>query len=350
MPAPKTSSSEDKLSLALKAYAAIRPILPDGVYLNLPEEIYHADTALGSSNIRDLLKGANVLWYKSPMNPKRKADKKTPAKIMGSATHKLLLEGEKEFSRLYVRGPYDDDDDLTPAEKSALTKDAKKKLQEYQELLPAAGYDFVTGCKSILDSDPDLKGCLDNALTEVSIFWTRPDGVRVKVRLDALKIRGIGDIKTIANERERELEVACRLDITTYRYDIPAAHYSNGRRELGKLLAAGRAFWWMDGKPVKIAVDHDDMAFLTNCSKIPNFGFQLVFIPKTGAPDAWSCILSPGNPLLEEANVDIELAIDRFKKAMVDFGPGTRWTPRRAVGELYREHLPMSHGRSTRDF
>lgn len=349
MPAPKQSAPADKLSAALKAYADLHPIFHDGVYLGLPEDLYHADSALGSSNIRDLLKGANVFWFKSRMNPKRKTDKKTPAKIMGSAVHKLLLEGHGPFEALYVRGPYDDDDDLTSAEKSALTKAAKNNLQENQELLPASGFDFVVGCKSILDTDPNLAGCLDNALTEVSIFWSRPDGVRVKARLDALKLRGIGDIKTIANERERELETACRLDITTYRYDIPAAHYGNGRRELGRLLDAGRVYSWIPGNSI-IAAGDTHKRFLERCAKIPNFGFQLVFIPKQGAPDAWSCTLSPGNPLLDEANTDIEIAIERFKSAMIHFGPDARWTPRRTIGELYREHLPMSHGRTTRDF
>lgn len=331
--------------------------LPDGIYLALHEDDYHADSALGSSNIRDLLKGANLYWHKSRLNPNRKKDKKTPSKILGSATHKLLLEGKRSFEDLYIRGPYSSDDDhLSSAEKSALTKAAKKDLLEGQELLTADDYDFVTGCKSVIDTDPELKGCLDNAITELSIFWTRPDGVRCKARHDAFKLRGIGDIKTIANERERDLPEACRLDINTYRYDVPARHYLEGRRQMPALFAAGKIFYPFQGRMDRIPSietkrgqwENERYSFLEKALAVKDYAFQLVFIPKKGAPDAWSCVLSPGNPILDEAGTDIELAIERFRRAMVDYGPKQRWLPMRPVRELYQEELPVSFGRNTR--
>lgn len=350
------------LAAVLTAAYDIFPSLPDGIYLNLSAARYHADTALGSSNLRDLLKGANLYWHKSPLNPKKKKDKLTPSKILGNATHKLLLEGRGPFDAEYVRGPYgEDDDDLTSAEKSALTKSAKAKLLEGQELLKQDEYDFVLGCKQVIDSDPELEGCLDNALTEVSIFWTRPDGVRCKARLDALKLRGIGDIKTIANERERDMDQACKLDITTYRYDIPAEHYMEGRRQLAGLLAAGKVFIEIDdvnnGEPAKTIapVRRDPKAspdlsaktldFLDRCAAQKDFGFQLVFIPKQGAPDAWSCTLSPGNPILQGAKVDIDTAISYYKMAMEKYGIEKRWIPGRAVEELDIETMPYGFGR-----
>ena len=342
------------LAAALASYYEKHPSLPDGIYIGLPDDRYHADTALGSSNIRDLFKGANLFWHKSPMNPKKKKDgNPTPSKILGKATHKLLLEGKGPFEAIYVRGPYGDDDDLTPAEKSALTKAAKGKLKEGQELLAQVDYDFVVGCKGIIDSDPELQGCLDNALTEVSIFWTRPDGVRCKVRLDALKLRGIGDIKTIANERERELDLACRLDIVTYRYDIPAQHYSDGRREMPRLLSEGNAFVVNDdGEIEKLNSARNDHAavldFLNKCAAEKAFGFQLVFIPKKGAPDAWSCTLSPGNPIMTGAGTDIAVSIDYFKMAIEKFGTAKRWVPNRMVEELDIETMPVTFGRATR--
>lgn len=353
MPAAKKEPSTLEKNL-LKVYNA-HPSLPDGIYLNLHEDRYHADTALGSSNIRDLLKGANLYWWKSPMNPKQKKSKRTPSKILGSATHKLLLEGFEAFDAIYVRGPYDDDDeDLTSAEKAALTKAAKKNLSEGQELLKREDYDFVLGCKSVIDADPELEGCLDNALTEVSIFWTRPDGVRCKARLDALKLRGIGDIKTIANERERDLEVACKLDISTYRYDIPAEHYSEGRRQMARLLAAGNVYAELhDGEQVAYTpilrsagpTVTKTLDFLEKCAAYRDFGFQLVFIPKQGAPDAWSCTLSPGNPILQGAKVDIDVAISYYKMAMEKYGLDARWIPGREVAELDLNDMPYGFGR-----
>lgn len=343
--------------------------LADGIYIGLSSDRYHADDALGSSDLRDLLKGPNLYWHKSSMNPKRPAEKKTPSKILGTATHRLLLDGPDLFYAEYVRGPYGPDDDLSQGEKTARTKAAKANLMEDQELLSQEDFDFVLGCKAVLDADPKLQGCLDNGLSEVSVFWTRPDGVRCKARLDKLKIRGIGDIKTIANERERPLEQACRLDISTYRYDIPAEHYSEGRRQMPALLAVGKVYIEIDdvnddGEKTKtiVPVKRDPKAatdlsaktldFLDKCAAYKNFGFQLVFIPKKGAPDAWSCVLSQGNPILVGstdpfvvgARADIETAIALYKEAKARYGT-SRWLPGHEVEELDITDLSYNFGR-----
>lgn len=328
-----------------------RKQLADGIYIGLPSDQYHADDALGSSNIRDLLKGPNLFWHKSNMNPKRIKEKQTPAKIVGTATHRLLLDGMDLFKAEYVRGPYGpNDDDLSSADKSALTKAAKKNLMEGQELLTQEDYDFIIGCKAVLDADPELTGCLDNGLSEVSIFWTRKDGVRCKARLDKLKIKGIGDIKTIANERERALEQACLLDISTYRYDIPAAHYMEGRRQMLTLFMDGKVFVGDNAEPVasveaKLSDEQKKLiGFIRDCVDQKTFAFQLVFIPKKGAPDAWSCVLSPGNPILEGARVDIDTAISYYKMAKEKYGTN-RWLPGHEVVELDIAQLPYGFGR-----
>src|SRR5882762_11354131 len=135
-----------KTSTLASTAISTRQQLADGIYIGLSSDRYHPDDALGSSNIRDLLKGPNLYWHKSPMNPKRIKDKLTPAKIVGNATHRLLLDGSEPFTAEYVRGPYGpNDDDLTSAQKSELTKGAKKKLLEGQELLTQEDYDFVVG-------------------------------------------------------------------------------------------------------------------------------------------------------------------------------------------------------------
>lgn len=325
------------------------PQFADGIYIGLSNDAYHADDALGSSNIRDLLKGGNLFWHKSRMNPKRPKNKLTPAKIVGNATHRLLLDGKELFEAEYVRGPYGpDEDELSSADKSALTKAAKKKLLEGQELLSQEDYDFVVGCKEVLDNDPDLQGCLDNGLSEVSIFWTRSDGVRVKARLDKLKIKGIGDIKTIANERERALDDACYLDISTYRYDIPAAHYMEGRRQMRGLLIDWQVFVGDDLRRIESAEKGSDdyklVSFLQQCVEQKTFAFQLVFIPKKGAPDAWSTVLSPGHPVLDSAARDIDMAIDIYKAAKEKYGT-SRWLPGHTVEELDVNRLPFNFGR-----
>jgi PDDEXK-like domain of unknown function (DUF3799) len=335
-----------KTALAIDPQSENFPYFPDGIYIGLSNERYHADEALGSSNIRDLIKGANLFWHKSPMNPKRPKNKPTPAKIVGNATHRLLLDGEKFFKAEYIRGPYGPEDDYSPGEKSSMTKAAKAKLMEGQELLSQEEYDFVVGCKEVLDADPNLKGCLDNGLSEVSIFWTRPDGIRCKARLDKLKLKGIGDIKTIANDKDRPLDQACLLDIATYRYDIPAAHYMEGRRQMARLLEGEFVFVGDECSRVSAKTDEGValLSFLEECIRVKTFAFQLVFIPKKGAPDAWSCVLSPGNPILDAAHLDIETAIGVYKEAKAKYGT-SRWLPGHEVAELDFTDLPYSFGK-----
>jgi hypothetical protein len=332
-------------------------MLPDGIYLGLDEDTYHNDPALGSSDIRSLLKGANRYWQRSWMNPKRPAEKLTPSKIFGKAMHKLLLEGREPFRCIYVRRP-DDSDDASPSEKSKLTKAMNDKLLEGQFLLKAPEFDFIEDVKLIIDADPELNGCLDNALTEVSVFWTRKDGTRLKCRFDALKLRGYGDLKSIANERDREMGEACRQQIVTYRYDMQIEHYNEGRYMLPKLYDLGHVFvgttHFTHASVAKNTAVKNAHKFLGEIAHYvpenadePAFAAQFVFVPKLGndnvatqAPDAWSTTISPENPILKISRDDIETALMMHRDALKKYGTQLRWLPGRVVSELDISELP----------
>lgn len=322
--------------------------LADGIYFGLPEDIYHGDLALGSSNIRDLLKGANEYWQKSPLNPRRKKEKVTPAKIMGKAIHKLLLEGHGPFEANFIRGPYsDDDDDLSPADKSKLTKEAKANLLSHQELLKRDDYDFITEIREIIDADPHLKGSLDGGPSEVSVFWTRKDGTRLKCRFDKLKLGGWGDLKSIANEMGREIGAACCWDIYRFRYDMQIEHYNEGRRMIpalkDKLFVATQPLASMKLTPELKAM----RAFIEELAGNDTFSTVMMFIPKTGAPDAWATHLLPSNDLLtKDARDDIETALMIYRDAVKKYGvKGARWLPDRYITELQRDDLPAGVNR-----
>lgn len=330
------------------------PPLADGVYFGLDEERYHADTALGSSNIRDCLKGPNVFWQSSWMNPKRRKPKiGDDARIFGNALHRLLLEGAAPFKNEFVRGPYGGDSELTSTEKSALTKKAKGALKDHQELLKADEYDFITEVREIIDQDPELAGCLDNGPSEVSVFWTRPDGTRLKCRFDKLKLRGYGDLKSIANERGEEIGRACRYAFTKWRYDIQLEHYNEGRIELRDLVRAKKIFFAEEHilkiKPVTPAM-LAAVEFLNAVADQAQFAAQIVFIPKPGTdaknpPDAWSEVYSPGNPIFGPARDDIETALMIHRDAMKKYGVDKRWLPGRKIGEAAVEEYPYELSR-----
>lgn len=316
--------------------------LADGIYVGLPEVLYHNDTSLGSTDIRNLLKGPNEFWRHSKFNPKRKPWK-TDATILGSAVHKFLLEGREAMDEFYVRGPYSSDDDLTPGEKSALTKAAKAKLMEDQELLTADDYDFVLDLGNVFDRDPDLHGALEGGLSEVSVFWTRR-GIRMKCRFDKLKLGGFGDIKTIANQMGDEIVGACFSDIHRRGYDYQMEHYLEGRHQLPKLVADGAIFIdrthhsKLNVEPAKQAVD-----FLQTVAARPTFAAQIIFIPKPpNAADAFATVFSPGHERMISARGVIEHALDIYDESMKRWPieKGGPWLPARKVRECPAEELP----------
>lgn len=325
--------------------------LPDGIYIRLPEDVYHNDTALGSTDLRNLLKGPGTFWRRSKLNPKLRPWK-TEATVMGSAIHKFLLEGREEFDRFYIRGPWgEDDDDLSASEKGQLTKAAKAKLLEGQELIPRDDYDFILDLHGVFQRDAELRDALSNSLNEVSIFYTRR-GVRMKVRFDILKLYGFGDLKSIANEKERDIVRACSLDIKDKGYFIQVEHYLEGRSFLPKLAVEDKIFiadvhykaaMKKATKPEAAAISKM-IDFINKVAAQESFAAQLIFIPKPpNAPDAWATIFSRGHSWLVTARSLIEHALDTYEEALKRWPPekGEQWYTPRPITEFPAEENYM---------
>ena len=77
-----------------------------GIYFGLEAELYHADPALGSTDVKRLLVSAPDYWWHSRLNPARPTETEpTPAQAFGRAVHLMVLEGEAAFSAAYMREP-----------------------------------------------------------------------------------------------------------------------------------------------------------------------------------------------------------------------------------------------------
>jgi hypothetical protein len=309
----------------------------DGVYFDLDEEAYHLDLALGSTDHRKLLTSPADYWFASPLNPNRPADKDTPARARGRAMHKLVLEGQASFDALYMRGP-DHTEDMTPAEKSAATKAVKAQAAKLgREVLPADVYDRVAIASAMITRNPKLAMAFTGGAPEVSVFWTR-DGVRRKARLDYLKPRGIGDLKSVVNMREIPFKAACRNAIANYRYEMQAALYIEARSMIPKFFADGLVF------PSTDADKWRDI--LRKCAEAKAFAFQFVFFQAEGAPITWSTILSPANPIFEIAQREVNIATDNYQNFMEQFGPDKMWLELDEPQELAMEEMPAFWGRN----
>lgn len=304
-------------------------LIPIGIHFGLDEDTYHADSSLGSSDVRNLRLSAPDFWWNSGMNPNRDDDDNdsTPAKVRGKAMHKLVLEGEPAFDKIYLRIPKPDAD-MTPAEKGAVTKAANAKAKAMGKVaLTAKDYDRVAIAAAMITKNPALKTVFQNGTSEVSVFWVQ-DGVRCKARFDYLKAGGIGDLKSITNMKKIEFRRACRESIANYRYDMQAAHYLNGRAAMRKLFADGMVY----GK--------HDADLLKKVMAAKSYGFQFVFFQTDKAPVTWSTILSPANPMLEVANRDVTFALEAYQAFMKEFGPNNVWLLLDEPQELEIEAMP----------
>jgi hypothetical protein len=336
------------------------PIEP-GIYFGLDEAIYHADPALGSTDIRRLRCSAADYWHHSALNPTRPSVEPSPAQAYGRAIHLRVLEGHDKFLQRYERTPEPEgllvtDADLadwltahgvnklprSKAEKIVqaigldpqvriLSEFERRAAEAGRELLKRADYDRIITASNLITQNPDLATAFSNGFSEVSVFWDRADGVRCKARFDFLKARGIGDLKSTRNPLGLDFIDACRRAIANYRYDIQAAHYLEGRRHIPALLG-------------NVQGDHDD-DWLARVAATEEFGFVFVFFQADDAPISWACSLSPGNPILEIGRQSIEAAIERFKLFGSQFGPHEPWMLQEPVEELTIGELPGYYGR-----
>jgi hypothetical protein len=177
-----------------------------GVYFGMPFDEYLEDPSLGSSALVQLASNPASYWWDSHMNPSRPARSETPAMIRGTAVHALVFYGEAYFDQVYMRGP-DHSDDMSPSDKGQATKRyneiAKKKGLV---CLPAVTYDSVAIAGAMIAKNPELASTLIGGMNEVSVFWRDPNtGLPKKARLDVLKPRGVGDLKSLANRLDRSM-------------------------------------------------------------------------------------------------------------------------------------------------
>ena len=124
-------------------------MIEDGLYFDLPEDDYHADPALGSTDIKNLLVSPEHYWFNSVHCPDRE-DTSTPAKVKGAAYHCLLLEGEDAFWERYAVLPSKDDH----AEAIETVADLKAWLKEMGAAVGGKKEELIDRALGI---DPELK-------------------------------------------------------------------------------------------------------------------------------------------------------------------------------------------------
>lgn len=293
----------------------------DGIYFGMTDTEYHTDRALGSTSIKKLIGNAPDFWWDSWMNPARDEDDDTPAKIFGRQLHQCVLEGVEKFKSHHAPRYLNGSTKEGKAESADIIAAGKVavKFKDYGKILAASAF---------IKANKTLANAFEKGEPEVSVFWT-VDGIRFKARFDFLKMNAITDLKSLANMYGKEFDKACRDAVASYDYLVSAEHYSEGRRQMKRLLAAGAVFGPHDPEWLKKVATNEVFAFV------------FVFWQKDGAPISHGIKLSPGNPLFGYARAMISKAMDNYRLYMSEFGTDSAWVPSTKLDELDETDLPV---------
>lgn len=249
-------------------------MLDDGVYFGMPDAEYHAIPRFSTSGIKDMRISPLDFWWRSFMNPDREPDTDSPAKKLGRAYHKLLLEGEEAFDATYAVAPSKDDypDALDGADalKSKCDELGLKKtgrisdlcerireadpavqlwpdiMEEFQataegrEVLTLSQWQEIQRVRFVLKHLGTVKQAFTGGYPEVTILWTdEMTGVPMKCRMDYLKPRGdtagILDVKSFGNVMDKPIEDVPTTEIGRNCYFIQPVSYIQAWKAAAKM-------------------------------------------------------------------------------------------------------------------
>lgn len=344
------------------------PVIPHhgtepGIYFGLSDEDYHADPALGSTDIRNLLVAPSEFHWSWAGNPERVESEDTEALTFGRAVHKLVLEGTNAFQGLYAPKPQGPDVLVTAEDMSAwlrfrglLDKGSKAQMTErilalepatkIQDLIVAEAkrngrtiisddsYRRIMVASAYITKNPHLARSFAGGQSEVSVFWIRR-GVRLKCRLDYLRVvkwqdrrtAVITDLKSFGRVKPGQpLAQAVTEAAAGYRHQ--AAHYLDGLRHAKTLIRDG------------LVHGEVDLDWLNRVETAQAMLFAFVFFKGQGSPYAQAKLLQQANPILEGARADIETALDTFTTYHNAFGASGPWVALEEPQELAIEEVP----------
>jgi hypothetical protein len=267
-------------------------LIEDGIYFDLPAEVYHAVPALGSGSIAKLIVSPGTFWRGSWLDPDRPEldEDATKAQVLGKAYHTARLEPEK-FHELFVReldkGDFPQQgflssDTAVKAElkgrgltQSIGTETIEERAERLVESgyegtiwplekarwekevagrtpIPASFWDDIERDMERLRGNQEIADKLEGGEPEVSIFWTDEHGLRCKARFDYLRPDLWDDFKTFDNSRGKVLAQAISDAFRFNRYYVQAVHYRDAAEAIrvGGLQLKGKP---TDGQRALIA-------------------------------------------------------------------------------------------------
>jgi len=264
-------------------------MIEPGVYIDMPESEYFGIDALGSSDIKKLLRAPFDWWYSSRHNPHYEPPAREKHLILGQALHALMLEGSQAYQARFTIEPDPLDypgvlksgkeitdylknldihvkSGLSKAEIVQIAVDNNLggrvwdhiKAQHTQDVelfnkipIQARQDRALRAMAKMVENEPAVADGLKIGIPEVSVFWMRkeyPD-ILLRGRLDSLNEGFTLDLKTLSNWKGRTIQDMPRRQIEEMEYDIQRRYYDEARQAVRDHVAAGNVFFPDDMDP-----------------------------------------------------------------------------------------------------
>lgn len=313
------SQIESELTQALQNFKEgkdfKKPVLKEGIYLNMPEKVYHLLDYYSNSTNKEVIidpKGEE-LWHNNQwLNRDFKAKAKKECYDFGSAFHCMVLEPVL-FQEKYIvkksKSEFDDKLvlDTVPDLKKFLkglgesTSGNKPELierclefmdtethviwdeyerqfnesaeQKKQIIITSGQKEQLDGMRESLDYQENITSLLDQSHKEVVIIWIDHDtNIKCKARLDALHFSGVLDPKTFSlkgNTISEAIAKTMRYDRYTNQHYV----YDEALKSISAKIKSGKAQVFGDM----------EASFLEKFIEQKCYGFSFIYV-RTEAP------------------------------------------------------------------
>lgn len=364
-------------------------LLPIGIHFGLPDDAHHADPALGSTALKDIMASA-VDWQFERLFGEEKPD--TKALIWGSAFHARTLEGERMFNQKFRVAPALEDykgltllrtveDIKTELATHGLSTKGLTRKEQFIQLLRQVDQktliwdEIVDKFKAEVDAGgvvavdsrtrkqvetaaewlqahsktgPVMKrGAFQGGAPEVTMVYEYR-GVRLKARFDYLYPTLAIDLKSYRPwTRSGSLLAAIKSAIEKMGYDIQSAAYRRAFEAMRDLYEAGELQVYGD-PPTKDFVDR----MFTAAREVPdgmggttsNFRWLWVMVKAVNAPTVTILEFPKELLIFEAADRNVEDAIDIYIRMRDKFGIDGTWRPDEEVVVLADEDFRPGFG------
>lgn len=230
--------------VAFPEESAPPPPFTVGVFSDMPDEVYHRIECFSAG-------GAKTL-RKSPLHYRHSRDTEHEPKdamLFGSAVHYGVLQPELFPMRVIAEPEFNVRTNAGKAAAAAFAAEHAGKI-----IISTADYARALDCIKAVRAHPGARKMLDDAVTELSLFWIdREYDIPCKCRFDIYGRRGAGDLKTCQDASP----AAFGRTAASFEYQAQGAHYLAGAEEC--LDAHGKAFVFIaaeSNKPHAVAAYH----------------------------------------------------------------------------------------------